>query len=438
MTGAMSSACIAQWRYLGQRLVPYSITRIAPAFFTMYVVVVLARGSNNSALAAFSYCMALFSVATSVFSVPLAAVGNFLVRYASQHKRIRLVRSLAGVAAGLSLAAILVNVCLYFFLIDLSQLDIENDVSTRLSFYAYLFSTGLCCVNTFLGGYVEANGDGRTATTTRVIALAFGVLCIEVTTTSFPLRCLQIVLVCFLAVELVHLVLLVSSILRSVAGETRDRQPASVPEPTENHVREFCRISFPIGFGLGCQKLSYFFVCSRLFSEGSDALATYSSFSAVMNIFVIPFGAYAQAQSLYVSANPSAPNKLFTSLVGVAILLAIVLPIWNWGQAMQSEFGVPIGGHGLRMAGLFFLAASVFFGCGISYLRGQHDTLFPQLMCSGILLGVFVPLLYWIPLGCVDATTTVTVHAACLAVMAAVFYWRIMRGERSTNVMVTA
>ncbi|WP_158150152.1 hypothetical protein [Pantoea agglomerans] len=376
-------------RNLKVKLIPFFTSRLAP-FASFALITIIISKLNYPELGRFSYLTAMFSLPVVLMSMPLAMIGNLSVE-----KRLSNVNGkeifLNGLpfAASLSMAGFIVSVLLKTLLIN------SVDSETIKASAVYVSIVPMLIINTYLFYFVESYVSNVVMAKVKVItALLSGIIIFCVSFYVKPLMTHHVFYV-FAIIEVILMVLYLSVLIKSFGWMPLSFEYKSVKSVALN----LARIGLPVSLGLAGQKLVYFLITQRITGFDMSIVSDLSVLMSCIAIFALPFGAFAQIHSLYISGNNKIDHKVFfkKGMIFSSLLISLIIGIaWVFYPYLIDLYGADkrlLSTQFFVSVACFFTTSSIMLLC-MSHLRALQDTFIPQSIAVCILVLGFIPAMW--------------------------------------------
>lgn len=332
----------------------------------------------------------MYSLPVVLMSMPLAMIGNISVEEKNNGK--------SGYDIFLSGLPIAILMSLLGFISALIMKDniiSKENESVITASKIYIFCVPLLIANTYLFYFIEGFVNNIAMAKVKLITTftsSFVIISI-----SFYVKKLLTwhVFSVFLLIEIIILMLYTHVLYNYFKGKYKRHKIKSMKFISS----KILRIGLPVALGLAGQKLVYFLITQRLTNFNIDLVSDLSIIMSIIGIISLPFGAFSQIHSLFVSESDKREHKkFFISGVKLSFLFIILMIFITW---LIYPYLIRLYGANPQLIdnsyfiGLSFLFAtsSLMLLC-MSHLRALQDTFYSQATAVIILLLGFIPAIW--------------------------------------------
>lgn len=396
---SITSTFSSYTKFISNCLIPFSITRVMP-FITGSMVTLYLSNADFDALSFFGYLMAVFSMATTFFSMPLLMTANIVVTEISMHQKPPSFMSGLTVAAIFGLAAMAVNVLMYGFVADLDRFAWLNKDTSDYLVALYLPSTFFLIINNYSYIYLEGIGLHKKVSVFKTVSSVFSILSVVLVyilndKPESSMHILSVFLV-FLFTEILFSILLFYTAVKNKLFCFRPQK--NILNDSREIFQKIIRLGAPVSIGMTVQKLTFYFINAKMLYLGAEYVALLTIFGSIANFFQIPLTSFTQANSLYISGNQNfAKADFYKSLQFVFVIFICVTGIgffiWDFLLSLFSVGNLPFSKDSLFVILSFFVFANGLVSLAASSFRGLNRTLMPQIILNTVMMLLFVPII---------------------------------------------
>ncbi|PAA44691.1 hypothetical protein CJU80_02820 [Pseudomonas fragi] len=412
---------------LKENLWNFIVSRLFP-FFGISIAAALLAHKNIADLPVFAYVLAIFSVISTLFYMPLAAIGNIV------HHQKNALTPQAIFESGLSIAVLFAAIAfaaalaVFAYLPSIRFLDsLDRDKLFYLSLI-YIPAIPLLVINTFTHLFHEASGHSLPCATVKKWCTCAGC--------AFLMFCFVF---CskhdfvFLAVGyflIVETALFIS--LACLSMRLGYRHILVKPKILADVVS----MGFPIAAGVAGQKLYFYLLNGKLLSLNESLVADLSICMSIIGFLSIPVIAFAQLHSVYTSQHIVDADKIYPrGQLAAAVLMAVIA---GGFYALGSGLFFIFGDRSLTFTSEGFVAicmsvlSSLYFSLTASHLRAMRDTLIPQVLINTFMLAGFIPVIYLYDFNSPSIYLFVVLQAVVTFIAAVLLQYRIRTLHKRT------
>ncbi|CAB3852428.1 hypothetical protein LMG1861_01879 [Achromobacter piechaudii] len=394
------------WNFIASRLFPFLGVSIAAA---------LLAHKNINDLPLFAYVLAIYSVVSTLFSMPLAAVGNIYHYQKSKLSSQTIFEDGFKIALIFAICAFSVALLVFFFLSGPGFKSIDKGKFYFLSII-YIPAIPLLVINTYLHIFYEST-DGS-------------YFCARIKRWCISIGCATLVLAFFISKRefflyfaLGYFFLIEMLILVFLIRLSKSQGYFFAIKKHTNIFRDVVSLGFPIAAGLAGQKIYYYLLNEKLLSIDSSLVGDLSICMSVIGCLTIPLIAFSQMHSVYTSKNIAVESSLYRKgLVGCAALVVLITVF----LCLAGKFFFYVFGDGSLefswvtfWVTVFSITSSGYFMVTASHLRAMSDTFTPQVAINFVMLAILVPIIYLF--GFYDASVYVFISLQAVAVLVVTF-----------------
>ncbi|GKW25097.1 hypothetical protein PEC311524_26910 [Pectobacterium carotovorum subsp. carotovorum] len=371
------------------KLVPFITSRLAP-FVSFTLIIILISKLNYPELGKFSYLTAMYSLPVVLMSMPLAMIGNISVEEKKNGK--------SGFDIFLSGLPIAISMSLLGFLsaiIMKENIINKENASVLIASRVYIFCVPLLIANTYLFYFIE--GFVSNIAMARIKLITTLISSFSIISISFYVQKLLTwhVFSVFLFIEIIIFILYIYVLyenfdIKNIKYKIKDIKFIS---------SKILRIGLPVALGLAGQKAVYFLITQRLTNFNIDLISDLSIMMSIIGIISLPFGAFSQIHSLFVSENEQKEHKKFFIngvKLAVPFIILMILITWLTYPYLIRCYGAnpQLLGNAYFISLCFLFATSSFMLLCMSHLRALQDTFYSQATAVIILLLGFIPVVW--------------------------------------------
>ncbi|UKL12807.1 hypothetical protein [Pseudomonas savastanoi] len=402
-----------------KNLLSFIESRLFP-FFGVSISAALLAHKNIHDLPEFAYTLAVYSVVSTVFSMPLASIGNIFHLHRDKLTPQAIFEEGFKISIVFSVCAFFVAILVYFSLAG-AGLKIDGENFFLLS-AIYIPAIPLLVLNTYLHIFHESTGASY--------------ICAKIKRWSILSGCAVLGLAFFISKDkffsyfaigyfsLVEILILVSLALLS-------KRQGYVFEANKKSaiLNDVVSLGFPIAAGLAGQKLYYYLLNEKLLSLDSSLAGHLSICMSVIGLLSIPLVAFSQMHSVYTSKNIATENNLY--LKGIVTCTALILLVSIFLLIGGKPLFYVFGDNSLEFSEKAFLvisfsmASSGFFMVTTSHLRAMSDTLTPQIIINLVMLFILIPIIYFTSIDNVSVYIFISLQAFAVVSVTLILQLRI-------------
>lgn len=377
------------FKNIRSRIIPFITSRVVPfAGFTL-ITVMIAR-LNYPELGTFTYLTAMFSLPVVLMSMPLAMVGNFsAASKKTGESGSEIFLSGLPLAVILSVSGGFIAAFMLFYLVN--TVDPNVDLAGRI----YCFCVPFLIINTYLFYYIESYISNKIMAKVKIASTFISAVAILSLSVFVDEIVTWHVFSVFLLIEIILFCLYVWVTVSHSDANLRQGIGLKITEAS----KKLIVIGLPVALGLTGQKAVYFLITQRINDINSSLVADLSVMMSISGILSLPFAAFAQIHSLFVSENDFKFHyqiykqgvvcgciAIFSILILGVGCYYFLLELYNAAPDLYSiNYFVSISA--------LFVASSLML-LSMSHLRALHDTLYPQSIAVLILLAGFIPVIW--------------------------------------------
>lgn len=424
---------LAYTENLKKNLWNFILSRLFP-FFGISIAAALLAHKNILDLPAFAYVLAVFSVISTTFSMPLAAIGNIIHNKKESLLPQQIFEEGLTVAALFSLLSLFVAALAMITIIQTTSLNTANNKSFLYLSIIYIPAIPLLVFNTFTHIFHEASDNAARCATIKkwCTSAGCGLLAIFFLLADKTSFC-YFAIAYFPAVELATFVCLTRLSVRSGYRH--------VIKNPKNMLPSIVSLGFPIAAGMAGQKVYYYLLNSKLLSLSEKLAGDLSICMSVIGFLSIPLIGFSQLHSVYTSKNAADAETIYRrGLISCVVLLLAIGVIFSiLGKLLFFIFGDD--SLSFTMEGFISISVSIFcsgyFMLTTSHLRAMKDTLVPQLTINLIMLAVLIPVIYMSGITGESIYTYILLQSAAIFVAALLLQYRIYHLHKRSVIEAT-
>ncbi|MFA0999020.1 MULTISPECIES: hypothetical protein [Pseudomonas syringae group] len=394
------------WNFIVSRLFP---------FFGISIAAALLAHKNINDLPLFAYVLAIYSVVSTVFSMPLAAIGNIFHYKKNKLSPQVIFEDGFKIALIFAICAFFVAGLVLFLLSGPGFKNIDEGKFYSLSII-YIPAIPLLVINTYLHIFHEST-DGS-------------YFCARIKRCCILIGCATLVLAFFITKSESFLYFavgyfsLVEMLILGFLIKLSKRQGYFFVIKKQTKIfHDVVSLGFPIAAGLAGQKIYYYLLNEKLLSIDSSLAGDLSICMSVIGCLTIPLIAFSQMHSVYTSKNISVENNIYRKGLFSCTVLVLLISVFLClaGKPLFYIFG----DSSLEFSWIAFLVivfsitSSGYFMLTTSHLRAMSDTLTPQVVINFVMLAILIPVIYLS--GFDDASVYVFISLQAIAVLVVTF-----------------
>ncbi len=406
--------------HLKTNLWNFTVSRLFP-FFGISIAAALLAHKNIDDLPVFAYVLAIFSVVSTVFSMPLAAIGNIYHNKKQSLSAQALFEDGFKIALVFSIASLIVATSIIFYLSDTESNGVDGHTLYLMS-ACYVLAVPLLVTNTFLHIFHESSDGSLSCARIKRKCTLFGCALLMISYFLMPKAFFPYAAIGYF--PLVEALILLSLTLLST-----ERGYVFVVKKGSRIFQDIVALGFPIAAGLAGQKIYYYLLNNKLLSIKASLAGDLSICMSVIGCLIIPLAAFSQMHSVYASENKTAKGSIYTQgIVSCTVLVAaIAVVLLVFGQLLFYVFGDDSLAFTRTtfLVVIFSIASSGYFMLTTSHLRAMNDTLTPQIIINVAMLAVLIPLIYFGVSDDASVYVFITMQAATVLMVTGLLQCRI-------------
>ena len=424
---------LAYTENLKKNLWNFILSRLFP-FFGISIAAALLAHKNILDLPAFAYVLAIFSVVSTVFSMPLAAIGNILHNKKDSLLPQQIFEEGLTTTVFFSFLSLVVAALALIAIRHTTPFNTANDEAFFYLSIIYIPAIPLLVINTFTHIFHEASDNAARCAAIKKWCTSIGccLLAIAFLLTDKTSFC-YFAIAYFSAVELATFIC-----LTRLSAQTGYRHVIKLPR---HMFPSIVSLGFPIAAGMAGQKVYYYLLNSKLLSLDEKLAADLSICMSVIGFLSIPLIGFAQLHSVYTSKHAQDTESIYSrGLISCLVLLLVISAVF---LVMGNFLFFIFGDVSLSFTRESFFSISVSIFCSgyfmltTSHLRAMKDTLIPQLTINLIMLAVLIPVIYMSGINGGSIYTYILLQSAATFVAALLLQYRIYRLHKRCVVEVS-
>ncbi|RMU23283.1 hypothetical protein [Pseudomonas savastanoi] len=407
-------------RNLKKNLWNFTISRLFP-FFGISIAAALLAHKNIDDLPVFAYVLAIFSVVSTVFSMPLAAIGNIFHNKKKSLSAQEIFEDGFKIALVFSISSLVIAAIIIFFLSNTYSNGVSGHKLNLMS-VCYVLAVPLLVINTFLHIFHESSDGSSSCAKIKRKYTLLGCLILLISYFFIPKEF-------FLYFAIGYFPIVETFILISLVLLSKELGYIFFIKKGSKIFHDILVLGFPIAAGLAGQKVYYYLLNEKLLSIKASLAGDLSICMSVIGCLLIPITAFSQMHSVYASKNKSVEEKIYTQgIVTCTILVAVIsVALFIFGKPLFYIFG---DGSLEFSKNTFFvvtlsIASSAYFMLTTSHLRSMNDTLTPQIIINVVMLAVLIPLIYFGVSNDASVYVFITMQATTVLIVTALLQFRV-------------